>query len=261
MLGAIIGDEAGSVYEFEQIKNVKPIEMKKIIEDNAFFSDDTILTCAVADAILNGCDYGDKIREYTLKFENYKPAFSPYFKTAFSPNFISWAKSNTAGASAGNGAMMRISPVGWLFDTEKEVKENAKLATMVSHNCEEAISCAEIVALVIFYARKGFSKQEIIKKLNLKIFKPKIERFNYLCKETLDVCLYSVFETESFEGCIKTALAFGGDTDTNACIAASMAEALYEIDENTKKLALSKLPEDLQKIVNQFYEHLKKCKN
>ena len=85
MLGAIIGDEAGSIYEFEQIKNVKPIEMKKLIEDNAFFSDDTILTCAVADAILNGGDYCSKIKEYTIKYENYKPEFSPYSRLCFKP--------------------------------------------------------------------------------------------------------------------------------------------------------------------------------
>lgn len=256
MLGAIVGDEAGSIYEFDQLKKVKAVKMKKLIEDNAFFSDDTILTCAVADAILNGGDYCSKIKEYTIKYENYKPEFSPYFKTPFSPNFIAWTKSSENGTSAGNGAMMRISPVGWLFETEEEVKENAKMATMVSHNCEESINSAIIVALIIFYARKGLSKQEIVEKLNLKIVKPKIEKFNYLCSDTLPVCLYSVFETNNFEDCIKMALSFGGDTDTNACIAGSMAEALYGIDENVKKQAKQKLPLDLLSVVENFYKRL-----
>ena len=243
MLGAIVGDEAGSIYEFDQLKNVKAVKMKKLIEDNAFFSDDTILTCAVADAILNGGDYCSKIKEYTIK-------------TPFSPNFIAWATSSGKGTSAGNGAMMRISPVGWFFETEEEVKENAKMATMVSHNCEESINSAIIVALIIFYARKGLSKQEIVEKLNLKIIKPKIEKFNYLCSDTLPVCLYSVFETNNFEDCIKMALSFGGDTDTNACIAGSMAEALYGIDENVKKQAKQKLPLDLLSVVENFYKRL-----
>lgn len=261
MFGAIVGDEAGSVYEFEQIKNVKPVKMKTLIENNAFFSDDTILTCAVADAVLNKKSYLKTIKEYALKYENYKPDFSPYFKTSFSPNFMAWVKSNDVGTSAGNGAMMRIAPIGWLVNNEKDVIENAKNVTIVSHCCEESITCATIVALVIFYARNGFSKQEIIKKLNLKIIKPKIVKFNYLCKETLDLCLYSVFKTDNFEKCIEKTLLFGGDTDTNACIAGSMAEAFYGIDEEIKNRAIDKLPEDLKKVVFQFDRYLKSAKN
>ncbi len=255
MLGAIIGDFAGSIFEFEQTKATKPIKMQSVLPENAFFSDDTILTCAVADAILNGEDFGNKIKNYALEFENYKPNFQPYFKTSFSPNFMKWARGEGDGTSAGNGAMMRISPVGFLFETEEEVVENAEKATMCSHNCEEAIECAKTVALVIFFARKGFSKNEILNKLGLKIGeKPKIEKFNYLSKETLQICLYSFFKSESFEDCIKIALSFGGDTDTNACISASMAEAFYGIDENLKQKAKEKLPKRLLAIVNEFYD-------
>lgn len=114
-----------------------------------------------------------------------------------------------------------------------------------------------IVALIIFYARKGLSKQEIVEKMNLKIIKPKIEKFNYLCSDTLPVCLYSVFETNNFEDCIKMALSFGGDTDTNACIAVSMAEAFYGIDEKIKNQAEQKLPIDLLSVVEKFYNQIK----
>ena len=231
MIGAIIGDLAGSIYEFEQIKNTHNVEVKNIIEENSFFSDDTILTIAVADAIINNCSYEDKLKEYTLKYENYKPNFLPYFKTSFSPNFIKWAKSNEIGTSSGNGAMMRIAPVGYLFNTEKEVIENVRQATIPSHNSEEAVNCATLVALVIFYARKGLTKNEIINKLDIKLNKPNIETFNYTCKDTLDVCIYSLFKANSFEESIRLAISFGGDTDTNACIVGGMAEALYGIDE------------------------------
>ena len=100
---------------------------------------------------------------------------------------------------------MRISSVGYLFDSEEDVVKNAYLATIPSHNDEMAISSAKIVALIIFYARKGLSKSDIIEKLNLKIKEPTIKTFNYTCKDTIDVCLYSFFHSDSFEESIKNA--------------------------------------------------------
>ena len=169
MLGAIIGDLAGSIYDFEQIKNCHSVQINNIIEENSFISDDTILTVAIADAILNNVDYETKLREYAILYNTNIPNHIPYFKTMFSPNFLNWAKSDYQGESIGNGAMMRISPVGFLFNTEKEVVENSYLATIPSHNSEEAIKSAKIISLIIFYARQGLTKQEILNKLNLKI--------------------------------------------------------------------------------------------
>ena len=125
MYGAIIGDLAGSIYEYDQLKSIKSIKTDTIIPDNAFYSDDTILTVAIVEAIKNNKDYNYYLRKYIKEYKNYKPAFEPYFKTTFSPNLINWSKSNLVGLSKGNGAMMHISGVGYLFDTEKEVKENA----------------------------------------------------------------------------------------------------------------------------------------
>ena len=252
MLGAIIGDLAGSIYEYEQIKNVKPVQIKNIIEASSFYSDDTILTTAIADAILNKKDYGDTLREWALRYQNYKPDHKPYFKTTFSPNFTKWANSNDVGSSSGNGAMMRVSPVGFLFDTEKDVIENARLATIPSHNSEDAVIGATLVALIIFYARNGMNKDEIIQKLNIEIKEPNIKQFNFTCNDSIDVCLYSLFNSKSFEDSIRLAISFGGDTDTNACIVGSMAEALYGISPQLKKLAISKLPNDINKILNQY---------
>ena len=254
MLGAIIGDLAGSIYEYDQIKNFKPVKINNIIEHNSFISDDTILTIAIADAIINNASYEDKLKEYVLKFENVKPTYSPYFKTMFSPGFISWAKSNIQGKSCGNGAMMRVSPIGYLFNSEQEVITNSYLATIPSHNTPEAIECAKTIALIIFYARKGLTKQEIINKLNLKIKKPNIEKFNYTCTDTIDLCLYSLFHSNNFEQSLKLAISFGGDTDTNASIVGSMAEAMYGIDNNLKQLALSKLPSSFISILTKSYE-------
>ena len=258
MLGAIIGDLAGSIYEFEQFKKVRPILINNIIEKNAFISDDSILTIAVADAIINNRSYEEKLKEYAIKFGDKLPKDIPYFKTMFSPNFTKWAQGDFVGESHGNGAMMRVSPVGYLFNCEEEIVKNAYLATIPSHNSEEAISCANIVALIIFYARKGLSKEEIINKLDLKITKPIIKEFNYTCEDTIDLCLYSLFNANSFEESLKFAISFGGDTDTNACIVGSMAEAMFGIDENLKQKALVKLPSAFVDILNKCYEKLVK---
>ena len=253
MLGAIIGDLAGSIYEFEQIKNCKPVKVDKIIEENSFFSDDTILTMAIADAILNNVDYETKLKEYALTYATQIPKVTPYFKTMFSPNFIKWAKSDYQGESSGNGAMMRISPVGFLFNSEDEVRKNAHLATIPSHNNIEAIESAKIISLIIFYSRQGLSKQEITKKLNLEIKQPLVTEFNYTCTNTIDICLYSLFNSNSFEESIRLAISFGGDTDTNACIVGSMAEAMYGISKELKTKAMSKLPNEFKKIIKDFY--------
>ena len=118
MWGAIIGDLAGSTYEYSQIKKVSSIKANKLIQDNSFFSDDTILTIAILDAILNDRDYEKYLKLYGNEFINYKPNYEPYFKTTFSPGFTKWLKNNIQGNSAGNGAMMRISPIGYLFNNE-----------------------------------------------------------------------------------------------------------------------------------------------
>ncbi len=255
MLGAIIGDLAGSIYEYDQIKKVSKITIDNIIEEDAFFSDDTILTIAILDAILTKSSYEDKLKEWANKYLNYLPNHTPYFKTTFSPGFTKWANSSVIGTSAGNGAMMRVSPVGYMFNTKEEVIENARLATIPSHNSKEAIEAAQIVALIIFYARKGYSKQDIINELNLEIKEPNITSFNYTCMDTIDVCLYSLFNSSSFEDAIRLAISFGGDTDTNACIVGSMAEAMYGINTKLKDKAISKLDKEMANIINKAYKN------
>lgn len=256
VLGNIIGDLAGSIYEYDQLKDCHPVKIGSIIADNAFFSDDTILTIAVADAILSNCDYEEKLKEYAIKYNDKLPKFKPYFDTMFSPGFCKWAKANSQGESIGNGAMMRVAPVGFLFDSEKDVIENARLATIPSHNSESAIRCAQIIALIIFYARNGLTKEEIKDKLDLNIKKPKLTKFNYTCDDTIDVCLYSFFTSNSFEEAVRRAVSFGGDTDTNACIVGGMAEAMWGINDELKHKALEFLPNEFKSILNKAYSRL-----
>lgn len=244
MYGAIIGDLAGSIYEYSQLKKVVPVKMGKIIEDNAFYSDDTILTIAILDALLNSQEYDKYIRRYIEKYSSYKPDFSPYFNSTFSPGLMKWSEKSEQGFSCGNGAMMRVSPIGYLFNTEEEVMENVRLATIPSHNSEEAIFSSTIIALMIYYFRNGLSKEEVYKKLNIKVKYKGFEKFNTTCYETLNNCLYILYISKTFEDAIRLSLLMGGDTDTNCAIVGSVAEAMYGVDPILKCKAEEKLPEE-----------------
>lgn len=253
MWGSVIGDLAGSVYEFSQVKGITPIEVEEIIPDKAFFSDDTILTIAVLEAALSDRDYEKYIRKYGNDYIDYRPDFSPYFKTSFSPGFIKWLKSDEVGKSIGNGAMMRVSSIGYLFNSLDEVIEESKKSCQCSHNSDEAINCSRIVSSIIFLGRNGYSKQEIIELLDLDIKYVPFDRFNTTCGETLDNCLYAVFMSDSFDEAIRKVISFGGDTDTNACIVGGMAEALYGVDQDLINKAKKKIPKEFVKVLERGY--------
>ena len=249
MYGSIYGDLAGSIYEFEQLKEIKSIDNGGYLSDKSFFSDDTILTVAVCDAIKSDLDYDKYLRKYIIDYMDYKPDFHPYFRSSFSPNLIKWAKSDLEGPSQGNGAMMRISPVGFLFDSEDEVIENARLATIPSHNSEEAIDSATKIALVIFYLRKGYSKEEVFNMLDINVKYTPFKKFNTTCKETIDNCLYAFYYSNSFIDAMKKTLLMGGDTDTNCAIVGGMAEACYGIDEILIQDVNKKIPHKFVKVL------------
>ena len=149
--------------------------------------------------------------------------------------------------------MMRISPVGYLFDSEEDVIENARLVTIPSHNSKEAIESATIVALMIFYFRNGLTKEEVFKKLNLLVKYEPFRKFNTTCNETLGNCLYALYNSTSFEDSIRKTLLMGGDTDTNCCIVGSVAESLYGMSEKQREDAISNLPSDYVKILKKVY--------
>lgn len=256
MYGAIIGDLAGSIYEYEQTKAIRKLKISKIINENSFYSDDTILTIAIADAILNGKNYDEYLRSYIKLYSSYKPNFEPYFQTPFSPNLMKWSESTLVGTSIGNGAMMRISPIGFMFNTEEEVIENARLATIPSHNSRQAVLAATKIALIIFFLRKGLSPQKIYNKLNIKVKFNEFTRFNTTCDETIGNCLYVLYYSNSFEDAIRKIIELGGDTDTNACIVGSMAEALYGINNNLISQANNKLPKDFIKVLTKTKEFI-----
>lgn len=251
MLGAVIGDLVGSVHEYAQTKAVSPVQVQDLIDDGAFFSDDTILTMAVADSILSGESYETKLKEYAWRYADYRPDVEEYFDSTFSRKFSKWMGGDYQGTSTGNGALMRISPVGYLFDCEDDVLLNAYCATIPSHHSGQAIIGATKVAMAILYGRQGMSKQEALQMIGYDFSapRPQIDKFNTKCNNTLPLCLYSLANGDSFEDCLREALSFGGDTDTNCCIVGSMAEAFYPIDQALAKKALDKLPLDLAQVL------------
>lgn len=258
MWGAIIGDLAGSIYEYSQTKQFSKLTPKELISEKSFYSDDTILTVAILDAVLNNRNYEYYLKKYAQEYMTHKPNIQPYFKEIFSPGFITWVNSNQKGFSTGNGAMMRISAVGYLFNTKKDVMDNARLATIPSHNSEESIECATIIALIIFFARLGYSKDQIKNELNLNFKYSDFNGFNVTCYKTIQNCLYALFTSNSFEESILKVISFGGDTDTNACIVGSMAEALYGINESLINQVKEKIPVEFENILNKGYQKVKK---
>lgn len=252
MYGAVIGDLAGSIYEYSQIKEIKPVVTSKIIPAQAFFSDDTILTVAIAEAALNHGNYETYLRKYINLYQNYHPNFKPYFKSPFSPSLMQWASKNQEGHSHGNGAMMRISAIGHLFNIEEDVIREATMATIPTHNSKEAIISAQIIALMIFYFRKGLSKDEVYSLLNLSLTFQPFLKFNTTCEETLNNVLYIIYNSTSFEDAIRKTLLMGGDTDTNTCIVASICETLYGVSNPLVKEAEAKIPKEFTRILRQI---------
>ena len=257
MWGAVIGDLAGSIYEYSQIKKVSNIEVKELISDNSFYSDDTILTIVILDGMLNNKNFKYYLKKYGRDYMNYKPGFKPYFDKSFSPGFIKWLNSDEIGYSKGNGAMMRISSVGYLSNSIDDVYKNSIKATSPSHNSNEALDSATMVALIIYLARCGYNKEKIIEYLDIKLSFSPFKKFNSTCYETITNCLYALFNSNSYEESVKKVISYGGDTDTNGAIVGSMAEALYGIDNYLIRIAREKIPSGFCGILDRGYSKIK----
>ena len=248
MWGAVIGDLIGSIYEYEQATNFHFIDMndkrmpEELITKESFFSDDTILTIAALDAILNDGDYEKYLKIYALAYEDKVPENIPYFEKMFSKRFLNWVKTGTNNKSTGNGALMRLSPVAYLFDDYIKLHENLFRLTSTSHHSSEALSNSYLMGQIIFFANKGLSKEEIIEKLSINLEYKDFNKFNMTCLDTIGNCLYAAFTSDNYIDAVRKVISYGGDTDTNACITGAIAEALYGIDESLIKLAKTKIP-------------------
>lgn len=223
MLGAICGDIIGSVFEHNNYK-AKDFEL---FDMNSRFTDDTVLTVAVADSLLRGETYMSSVRKYYHLY--------PY--AGYGGTFQIWARSDEQRGydSFGNGSAMRVSPVGWAFNTLEEVLLQAEATAIITHSHPEGIKGAKAVAGAIFIARNGGSKAEIKQfaetlhyDLNFRLDDIReTYQFDVSCQGSVPQALAAFIESEDFEDAIRNAISIGGDSDTIACIAGSIAEAYY----------------------------------
>ena len=208
--------------------------------------DDTIMTCAVADAVMRGGKRNDFINSMKMYGRMYP-------KADYGSRFGSWLRSSSREPyqSFGNGAAMRVSPVAWYADSAGEVKEYARAVTQVTHNHPEGLKGAEVTAMCVYYARVGYTKESIRKYAeqyyDLDFDYDKLRKSNFhddeSCQKTVPQAIFCFLVSKSFEDCLRTAVSIGGDCDTICAIAGSIAEAYYRnIDRELMLNALSRLP-------------------
>jgi len=252
MLGAIAGDVIGSVYEFNNIKTTDfPLFSRR-----SRFTDDTVLTVALADSILSGTPYIDKIVEY----------YNLYPDSGYGGRFKKWAASGNREPynSYGNGSAMRVSPVGWAYKSLDIVLIEAERSAMVTHNHPEGIKGAQSVASAMFLARNGSTKKEIkdyIEKTfnynlseRLDDIRPRY-RFDETCQGSVPQSIIAFLESGSYEDTVRKAVSIGGESDTIACIAGGIAEAYYgSVPEEIFDKAMSILDSRLRDILQRFRE-------
>ena len=258
MLGAIIGDIVGSRFEFDE----KPTEGFELFTDDCDFTDDTICTVAIADAILNERPYKETLVEWCQRYPNPKGGYGNMF--------LHWLgeRNHLPQASFGNGSAMRVSPVGWLFNDYEELQRQAKQSAEVSHCHQEGIRGAQCIATVIYWLRTcRLTKDEIEGAVarNFQYQLPPLRdifrigsngHFDSTCQETVPWALRCFLDAEDFEGTLRNAIMAQGDTDTKGAIACSVAEACYEIPDAIADRALEFLPVDMLTIVEQFYDRV-----
>ena len=272
MLGAIIGDMIGSIHEFDPIKS-KDFD---IFNESMHMTDDSYLTIAVAKVLMNHypINYSKESLEDIKKDLTYEfaIAYMRYPDAGWGGNFSYWCEEayirgySKPYNSCGNGSAMRISPVGWIANSEKEVKLLSKTVSEITHNHPEGIKGAEAVALSIYLARKGNTKEEIKQRI-IKEYYPEIASFDFidlvrhyefseLCQESVPQAIYCFLISNSLEDCIRNCIAIGGDADTIAAIATSIAEAYYQkssICELERNYLKTRINSGFAAIISNFY--------
>jgi len=274
MLGSIIGDIIGSIYEVKEVEAIKNnIDKKRSFEerikildnntplfiDECSYTDDSVLTTAIADAILNNLDYEATLKEYGLK--ELDLGNDKYGRSRFDKGFIDWLYGLNDGISYGNGSAMRISSIGFLFDDIETIKKEVLLASIPSHNNIEAIKGAEAVAITIYLARIGKSKEEIKKFIEENYYNldynlmdlQKNYRFSSKCSNSVPQALFCFFESNGFLDAIRKGISIGGDSDTIACIVGGISEAYYGIPEDIINEVYNYIPKYIFEIIKQFY--------
>ena len=276
MLGAIIGDIAGSSYEVEEVKYLKDgidyEKRKKILDKDvplftkdSSYTDDSILTAAIASSILNSKSYEISLKEFGLKEINL--GLDKYGRNRFGQGFCNWILGDYVGNSYGNGCAMRISPIANYYEDMNKITSEVFNATFPSHDHSDSYNAALAVCACIHFAKEKMSKnsiKEIISSgfkydldLNLEELQ-KDYKFTSKAKDSVPQAIFCFLESTDFEDAIRKAISIGGDTDTIAAITGSIAEAYYGIDKELIKKVEDYVPEYIINITNKFYKSLGK---
>lgn len=252
MLGAIIGDIVGSPYEFANTTNPRfPLFSKR-----SSFTDDTICTVAVADAILRGSDFGETLRDWCLRYPNpmgaYGGSFSAWLHSDNPQPYNSW----------GNGAAMRVAACGWAFNTEAETLRTALASAAPTHNHVEGLIGASVVARAIFRLRTepypsfvdGSIPEMLVYEYGEDWYRniPAPGVFDETCQGCVPLAFLICSKSNSFQDAIRKAVLYGGDSDTLGAIVGSLAEARWGIPCEIKQKALSMLPKEMIDVLVEF---------
>lgn len=250
MLGAIAGDVLGSIREFRPVKT-KDFEL---LNSDCIFTDDTVMTVAVADSLMNGTPYIESLQMWGNSYPTagYGGLFSKWLQSDFPEPYNSF----------GNGSAMRSSSIGWLFDDQDSVLKEAKKSAEITHNHPEGIKGAQSIALGIMLGRQGNTKKEIKELLenlfdydlsqSLDEIRPSYSH-DVSCQGSVPQAIISFLESEDFEDAIRNAISLGGDADTQACIAGSLAEAFYkDIPDEIASFVKWRIEDDLLAVMDQF---------
>lgn len=253
MLGAILGDIVGSRFEFSQIKT----KNFDFFHPDCRFTDDSVLSIALADSLLTGCDFAAVMRRY----------YAAYPDAGYGGRFHRWAKDSTMGPynSFGNGSAMRVSPVAWFYDDLDKVLEAAMYSAAVTHDHPEGIRGAQAIACAVYSARQGRSKKEISSMIQWR-FDYDLKRtlaeirpgyaFDVTCQGSVPEAILAFLESRDFEDAVRNAVSLGGDSDTLACMTGSIAEAFYGIPADLAESVWGYLDEPLTDVIRRF---LRQC--
>lgn len=250
VLGSIAGDIIGSVYENFPIKTTE----FPLFQSRSRFTDDTVLTLAIASSIMDKVDYASSLRTFGRKYPN----------AGYGGFFFNWLFDPESGPynSWGNGAAMRVSPVGFAFATIEEVLVESQKTAAVSHNHPEGIKGAQAAALAVFLARTGAVKKEIQGEISRRFgydlsrtldeIRPQY-RFDISCQGTVPEAITAFLESRDYEDAVRKAISLGGDSDTLACITGGIAHAFYkEIPQMIVREVRKRLPEEFLSIIDRF---------
>ena len=266
MFGAILGDIAGSRFEFDRGNLSKDFEL---VTDKCGFTDDTVMTIAAAEALMDaGRDADDETVKQRL-IEGLRKWGRRYPCAGYGSSFINWLFCDNPKPynSYGNGSAMRVSSAGWLYDSLQKTEHVAELTASVSHNHAEGIKGAKCTAAVIYLGRKGYSKEYIERYVKDKYGYDLSESLDEMrirhkhvesCMDSLPKALRYFLDGKSIEDTVCNAVSLGGDTDTLACIAGSMAEGYFGFDERVIDSVFGVISDEMCGVCERFIDYLGK---